>query len=57
MHYVTANLLFCWAHGKGSVVTRLGLDELAELTPPEATIHLTLWCTGQAVVLARVSEI
>ena len=37
--------------GKGSVVIRLGLDELAELTPSEATTHLTLWCTGQAVVL------
>ena len=33
------------------MVTRFGLDELAELTPPEATTHLTLWCTGQAVVL------
>jgi hypothetical protein len=20
MHYVTANLLFCWAHGKGSLI-------------------------------------
>jgi uncharacterized protein (DUF433 family) len=33
------------------LATRLGLDELAEHTAPEAATHFTLCCTGQAVVL------
>jgi hypothetical protein len=38
------------------LVTRLGLDELAELKAPEATTHFTLWCTGQTVVLGGLAS-
>jgi hypothetical protein len=32
------------------LVTRLGLDELAEHMAPEAATNFTLWCTAQTVV-------
>jgi hypothetical protein len=36
-------------------VPRLGLDELAEYTAPEAATHFTLCCTGQTVVLGGLA--